>query len=634
MSTNTVYNIVLDNYLNEFIPGEDIVPNVRPENRNTFKIVEDEVTVSRIDLVNMGTGYNSSAVVELGEPDLPGGERATAELRVADNLDGEVYEIIVTSSGSGYTKAPGVSIIGAGTKAEGKCRITGGRKAVTMGVATSDDATAPTKLGSMLLCIYRAIPHTHSWSSHPLHRSIHYGPVSLAKIKLVQPPGWYNNLILVLYSHLRYDGIWNEDPSLDITFNLRRAEFKSGLIAQLDLQNAPLTSRIIQKDPIATKHYEDSSLILVYHYNHGFSPGDLVIIEGVEGSPGGIPANEINGIHKVEHCDLDDFTIKIATTAEVRTAKSGGNNVRCTYNRPYEAVNLYSGAMTFPSTLLTASNRATEYGGVMSLLPDGSVGRYNEAHEYKLDPEVNIPIMDTFYYTGSKQVAHQLNEVLYKDDLHLNGRKSLETMITMGTQDPKVSPVIDLDRTNMTVIRNMVDNPTDGTKLDSFSKSTSLDDTFYRNETFNNGSVFSKWISKLFVFENQCDGIEVRLASIFYDVSDIRVYYKLRTAGFDGDFSKVNWIPFNPTQIKPGETRKNDDGFVRTPGLPDSVDVIKPRNSVNVDPKLILDDEWQELSFTAQDLSQFDGVAIKIVMTASNPALSPLIDDFTLVVSE
>ena len=42
--TNTVYNIVLDNYLNEFIPGEDIVPDVRPENRNTFQIVEDEVT--------------------------------------------------------------------------------------------------------------------------------------------------------------------------------------------------------------------------------------------------------------------------------------------------------------------------------------------------------------------------------------------------------------------------------------------------------------------------------------------------------------------------------------------------------------------------------------------------------------
>ena len=96
----------------------------------------------------------------------------------------------------------------------------------------------------------------------------------------------------------------------------------------------------------------------------------------------------------------------------------------------------------------------------------------------------------------------------------------------------------------------------------------------------------------------------------------------------------MNWIPFNPSQVKPRETRKVDGNYVRTPGLPDSVDVIKPRNSINVDPKQILADEWQELTWTAQDLSKFDGVAIKIVMTASNPALSPLIDDFSLIVSE
>ena len=431
------------------------------------------------------------------------------------------------------------------------------------------------------------------------------------------------------------EGIWNEDASLDITFNLRRADFKSGLIGQLDLQNSPLYTRQIQKDPIGTMFYPDPNKVLVYHYNHGFSPGDLVIIEGVQGAPGNIPAEDINGIHRVVDCDLDDFTIIVDTTATPRTGKGGGDAVRCTYNRPYEAVNLYSGAMTFPSSLLVATNRGTEFAGVSSLLPDGTVGQYNKTHEYKLDAEVDIPIMDTYYYTGTKQVAHYLNELLYKDDLHLNGRKSMETMLTLGTQDSKVSPVIDLDRTNMTVIRNMVDNPTDGTKLDTRNLAVSVDDTFYRNETFNNGSVFSKWVSKMFVFENQCDGIEVRLASIFYNTSDIKVYYKLRTAGFDGDFSKVNWIPFNPTQVKPNETRKDENGnFVRTPGLPDSVDVIKPRNPVNVDPKQILADEWQELTWTAQDLAKFDGVAIKIVMSTHNPAQAPLIDDFTLVVSE
>ena len=632
---NTVYNIVLDNYLNEFIPGEEIIPDVNPSNRNTFTIVEDEITISRVDLVSMGQNYNNGSVVEIGAPELPGGVRATAELRVAENLNGKVYEIVITSSGSGYTKAPGVSILGRGDKAEAKCRIVPGRKAVTMGVATSDDATAPTKF-RFHAPVYLQGNSTYAFVvKSPTSKKYSLWTCKLGENKIgtasrvVQQPNTG-----VVYTS-QNEGVWSEDQSLDITFVLRRAEFKTGLIAQLDLQNTPLQTRQIQKDPIGTNFYSDSSKVLVYHYNHGFSPGDFVIIEGVTDTPGGIPNDDINGLHEVIDCDLDDFSILVDTNVTPRTSKGGGSHVRCTYNRPYEAVNLYSGAMSFPSTLLTATNRATEFAGVRSLLPDGSVGQYNKSNEYKLDSEVDIPLMDTYYYTGSKQVTHYTNEVLYKDDLHLNGRKSMETMITMGTQDPKVSPVIDLDRTNMTVIRNMVDNPTDGTKLDSRYKSTSIDDTFYRNETFNNGSVFSKWISKMFVFENQCDGIEVRLSSIFYDVSDIKVYFKLRTAGFDGDFSKVNWIPFNPAQIKPRETRKDEDGnYVRTPGLPDSVDVIKPRNSINIDPKQILADEWQELTWTAQDLAKFDGVAIKIVMSTSNPALSPLIDDFSLIVSE
>jgi hypothetical protein len=44
--------------------------------------------------------------------------------------------------------------------------------------------------------------------------------------------------------------------------------------------------------------------------------------------------------------------------------------------------------------------------------------------------------------------------------------------------------------------------------------------------------------------------------------------------------------------------------------------------------------EWQELTWTIQDVAKFDGVAIKIVMTESNPALAPLIDDIQIVCSE
>ena len=78
----------------------------------------------------------------------------------------------------------------------------------------------------------------------------------------------------------------------------------------------------------------------------------------------------------------------------------------------------------------------------------------------------------------------------------------------------------------------------------------------------------------------------------------------------------MNWIPFNGT------------------GLPNDVELIKPRSAANVDPYAIRADEWQALSFSVQDIPKFDGLAIKIVMTADNPAQAPLIDDMQIICTE
>ena len=58
------------------------------------------------------------------------------------------------------------------------------------------------------------------------------------------------------------------------------------------------------------------------------------------------------------------------------------------------------------------------------------------------------------------------------------------------------------------------------------------------------------------------------------------------------------------------------------------------RDTDNVNPDEILPNGWRSLIWTAQDLPKFDALAIKIVMVADNPALTPIIDDMQLVVSE
>ena len=743
---NTVYNIIVSNYLGEFLPGEEIEVQVNPKNLNTFKVAENEVTITRIDLQTMGENYDENTTVTISEPDLPGGDNATAEVVVSERMGGLVYEVILTSSGSGYTKSPSVQILGSGTKAMATTRIKDGRKSVVMGVATSDDATAATTfrfkapvylLGNKTYAFVVKSPTSMSyklWTSK-------IGELEIGTMKKVtrQP-----NMGSLFTS--QNTGLWTEDQTMDIMFSLKRAKFDTTASASVKLTNAPFLPRKLSIDPIETFHdpetfvpHNDSSdkfgenrkVIRVTHYNHGMVSGDYVVIDGVDENPGSIPNELINGLHQIIDVDLDEFTVMVdvpdADIPNIRKSKSGGSNVTCTCNKPYETINLYSGVMSFESSSILAKNRSVQYGGLPTkpIVTDTNneysvklVG-HNEEGSYTLDATEDIPIMDSYYYPGAKQVASYLNEVKYRDDFHLRGQKSLITSFDMATLDDRVSPVVDLDRTNMTIVHNMVDHPEQYTKVtrgsaiatltfkgnvnfgnlqtggflefttakgvdvklpiveimaksnkirvssvsgvyelmnrvtfnDSGINNVPVEVEFsstsdYRSEDFNDGSNYAKWISRMFVFEDECDGVEIKLSAIFYELDDIKIYYKTRNVGHDGDFNKLNWTPFNPNGVKPGEKRKsvkinedtdgyfmNNNEFMKTPGMADNIEKIKPRNPIDVDPRRILSSEWQSLTFSAQDIPSFDAIAIKIVMNAHSSALTPLIDDVSIIAS-
>ena len=682
---NNVYNVVLSNYNGDFLPGEDLQIDVNPVNQNKFSIANNEITITRIDITNMGENYDSTSVVEISEPDLPGGINATATCVVAktggvDGIKGQVYEIILTNSGSGYTKVPTVTIKNAGTKATAVARITEGRRSVVMGVATSDDATQATTF-KFKAPVYLMGNKTYAFvikSPSTMMYKLWCSKIGENKIGTMSKVTTQPNMGVLFTS--QNSGMWTEDQTLDIKFNLRRCQFQTnvGTGSSVKMQNKRYSSRIINIDPIETFEVEDNtntsglfrkdpSIVKVRHYNHGLVEGDFVVIEGVDENPGGIPNATINGLHQVINADLDEFTIKVDAIA-TKTAKSGGSMVSCTYNKPYETINLYSGLMAFPTSTLRALNRPTQHAGLPSvpvvedtlLTYNATYKAYNEEQAYTLDEPTEIPIMDTHYYPGAKQIANYLNEVKYSDELHMRNQKSMVSEVQFSTSDDRVSPVIDLDRTNMTIVHNMVDKQYKFDKVYNYNNraravNSNIDVDFYdlnefRTEEFNDGSSYAKWLSKLFVFENECDGIEVKLSAIFYELDDIKVYYKTRNVGIDGDFQKTQWTPFNPGASLPNEQRKRvetETGPTLVPkytldknqphltaGLADNIDRIKSRNSFNIDPRNIMSREWQELTYSSQDIPSFDACAIKIVFNASNPALVPLIDDLRIAVSE
>ena len=682
-STNTIYNVVLSNYFGEFIAGEEIVPDVNPRLQSSFTVAADEIVVTRVDLVDLGKNY-TTAEVTFSEPELPGGQTATATALIKNGM---VYQIDLTSPGSGYTKSPSVRIEGDGSDAEATLRFKDGRKGVRMGVCTSEDGTASTtfkfKAPVFLMgnTYYAFVVKSPNSLDYTIWISKLGEDLLGTETRVTEQPS------LGSLFKSQNGGLWTEDQTEDIKFVMRRAEFFANTTALIKMNNSPLPMKEMPLDPIETNSAagtgsdvfgDNPQVIKIYHPAHGHAPDDLVKIQGVDGQTGGVPLEEINTLHTVINSDLTHFTIKVDTPATA-SVRGGGTRALSSFNRPYEVINIYSGLMAFGTSQLSVQNRATEHAGVTL---------YNQPYQYRLDEMRNLNMMESYYYNGAKQIASRVNECKYRDSLHLQGRKSLETTIEMMTGSAKVSPVIDLDRTNATITRNLIDNPSPTDEIFGVSSTTvTLNDTFGDNvfskgqlvefktegedrkvfidsfntttkkiklkgkfaklindgtlynssqlssmdirdtvnqdtaelfvpETRSNGSVYSKWISRLFLFENQCDGVEIKLATIFYDINSIKLYYKPKTVGFDFEVSNVPWVPFNET------------------GLPNDVDKIKPRSVDSVNPNVINSGEWKQLTWSVQDLAQFDGIQIKIVMTSDNPAQAPLIDDLQLVASE
>ncbi len=732
---NHVYNVLLSNYKGEFVANETLTsPNLKGiKSTVTMSIVGDEVELTRVDLTNLGSKYTQEGTrVEFNEPELPGGVTATGVVKVAPIVDpgvdpsvyvpghdGQVYEIRITNPGSGYTRVPQVTIVGDGGNCEAICKVKDSTPAVDMGVAVSDDATAPT-IFRFKAPVYLMGNGTEYAFVLKSANSLEYttftsklGETELGENRRVTQQPTMGTLFKSQNGRL-----WTEDQTQDIKFDLMRAVFYPNVAANIILQNAPLDDKDLEIDCIETSSLEvdltsrtfglNPRVLRVYQYNHGFSTGDYVKMDGVSGTGGGdtlagIPIEELNTLHTVVDVDMHMFTI-IVTSPATLTLKGGGSNISCSFSRPYEVFNMYTGVMAFGSSLIGVTNRATQTVGLSAIhIKDGKEVKYNQDNNYVLTDATPVRMMESHYYNEPMQVANYLNECQYNDGIHMRGEKSIETIVRMSTVNSKVSPVFDVQRSNMVIVRNLIDYPKPNTaslggtsKVLTFkdgsthsvgetitigSKSftikqvngqgtsamiytephdvvlstdawdvTNRDSREFTPETEITGSVFAKWTSKLFVFENMCDGIELKLTSVFYTPDSIRVYYRPRNIGFDSDITSIPWIPFNENQILPDEQRRitddnriiypGDEEYVQTlplyptPGLPNSVDLIKPRSTDSVDPNIIKSNEWQSLTWSAQDLAKFDAIAIKIVMVSNNPALSPLIDDMQVVVSE
>lgn len=290
----------------------------------------------------------------------------------------------------------------------------------------------------------------------------------------------------------------------------------------------------------------------------------------------GISLLKVNKVHNIDprertfnsyHLSLTDTTKTFTTSKAV-----GGGNVQLTQNIPFEYIKPNINLISPSGTTISARIKTTS----------GSSISGTEASFSNIGYE-SITLNQLNRLDSPRLVASQINE----SEL-LNGEKSFELEMLLSTTDENVSPMVDLDTTNIVATSNLINNPVTDFTTDSrinipgFDPNAAIYETKIINLEFTSNSVFV-----------QFDGHKM-------GDSNIRVFYRL----FRTDENEVGqtYIPFNDNGLsdKFVNPNKNENGF-------------------------------SEYKYTAENTPQFNGFQIKIVMTSPDQSEAPRIKNLRAI---
>ena len=289
-----------------------------------------------------------------------------------------------------------------------------------------------------------------------------------------------------------------------------------------------------------------------------------------------------------------DGTNSLKKLKIAETEIGGGEVVRATQNIQFETFTPLVEFMT-PSDTSLAGNIRT----VSGTSANGSeVSFADQGFE-------SVSLTGITHLTSPRIIASKVNE---QDKLTaLPGGKSFTQELIFTTNDSNVSPVVDLDRLSMVATTNRINQPISDYKSDSRVNSMFADP---------NAAIY---ITKVVQLENPATALQVKFAAFRHNTSDIRVLYRLIRS--DGVVSE------SPYELFPGFRNLTDttgDGF--------GDQLINSRDSDGTPDRFVPAsrtlNEFRDYQFTANDLVEFSGFQIKLIMTGTSQAYVPRIRDF------
>jgi hypothetical protein len=276
----------------------------------------------------------------------------------------------------------------------------------------------------------------------------------------------------------------------------------------------------------------------------------------------------------------------------------GGNNVYATENIQFNSVN--------PRFFVQAPGDSTSVSAVIRTTTGTSIDGTETS--FQLLNEVEPVELNSFNNLKSTRiVCSRVNELQQPVFNNVSGRRSFTTAVTLNSTDENLSPIINLEDSTIEFASNYLNRPVTNFASDSRVNSI-LDDPHS-----------AIYVSDTVGLSKPASSLKVILGAYRPASSDIRVLYSL----VRDDSSEIE----QEFELFPGyenlETT-SDGGFrVVDPSLNNGKsDVRVPASSAN---------QFLEYEFSADNLGEFSGYSIKIIMSGTDQANAPIISDLRTI---
>ena len=275
----------------------------------------------------------------------------------------------------------------------------------------------------------------------------------------------------------------------------------------------------------------------------------------------------------------------------------GGNNISGSRNIQYNTILPQFNIIT-PGDNTTISAQIRSVSGTSA---GGSESSFiDQGYE-------SVQINDQNTLLSTRLVASERNETTRLTDLPKN--KSFTIGLTLNSSDPNLSPVIDTQNSTIVYGRNRVNNPVGDYTLDGSVNLVEGDPHT------------AIYVSNKISLSQPATSLKVLLSSYRHSSADFRVLYQLFRVDSEGVEQAF--------ELFPGYDNLKDtdnDGFGDT-----IIDSTKNSGRADAYVNPSKGGEFSEYQFTADELEQFTGFRIKVVMSGTNEAYAPRFKDLRVI---